>query len=248
MLLSIYTSKNRHRFSFNDLFSSSDNESLNVDLLYVNERHSKLFLETKTVRIVSLQESSIALLKKNKTVTMETIVSNVTAVCKVPKFCQELTCDLNDYVFYHKADLLELPQNRTLVVGQKIEVSCATRTTNLTVFCMNKGYLVPHPTNILCSASEDEIVETAWNRRVRSSCAECYAFGTERCIRVEGGVTCQCREGWRDFTCWRTPNQCKMTGLTCEHGKCQSQIDRVSRYGYWRVYEFMISVSLLHIM
>ncbi|VDL78091.1 unnamed protein product [Nippostrongylus brasiliensis] len=32
--------------------------------------------------------------------------------------------------------------------------------------------------------------------RIRKSCKECYRYGTEKCVKVSGGFTCQCRTNW----------------------------------------------------
>lgn len=192
----------------------------------MNERSSKMFMETKTVRIVDLWKNHPVRLITNKSVGIDTIVENATGICKTTKYCQELSCNLDDFEFFNKGDILVLPQNRTLSVNQTTRIPCSKTDKKVTVICGKKGYIFPHPTTVSCETEENTIRETPWNKRVRQTCSECYAFGTERCVKVDGGVICQCRQHWREFTCWRSPDMCNLTGLTCGHGKCQSQVDR----------------------
>lgn len=35
---------------------------------------------------------------------------------------------------------------------------------------------------------------------------------------------------FQKFTCWKSPDVCKLTGLQCLHGSCKSEVDRVLLY------------------
>ncbi|VDP20471.1 unnamed protein product [Heligmosomoides polygyrus] len=158
------------------LRNMSDARSPSVDLMFVNEKTSKLIKETRTVRIASLQMSSLVLLKVNRTVGIDEHVANATGVCKMPKSCGELSCNLGDFTYYQLGDYIVLPQPRLLAVGEKIEyslwrsssekirvnrayfagpqhrisyrVECAGSKTGakINVTCGKRGYLNPHPT------------------------------------------------------------------------------------------------------
>ncbi|XGW30166.1 hypothetical protein V3C99_009294, partial [Haemonchus contortus] len=72
-------------------------------------------------------------------------------------------------------------------------------------------------------------IKTPWTTRELNSCEQCDAYGTESCGEKEDGFVCHCYEHWSGKTCWRAPDQCKLTHLQCgEHGFCRSEVDYAS--------------------
>ncbi|VDL74229.1 unnamed protein product [Nippostrongylus brasiliensis] len=123
---------------------------------FVNERDSKLYMEEKKVRVVSLKWSTRFFLYVNETVAPRQYVENVTAACKRPKFCGEYYCNLNDYEFLVPDSVLVIPetQNRTLAVGESVTIRCNNSETEVVkVQCRQKGYLNPHPTRVACQGA-----------------------------------------------------------------------------------------------
>ncbi|VDL81736.1 unnamed protein product [Nippostrongylus brasiliensis] len=164
---------------------------------FVNERDSKLYMEEKKVRIVSLKWSTRFFLNVNETVAPRQYVENVTAACKRPKFCGDYYCSLNDYEFLVPDSVLAIPetQNRTLAVGESVTIRCNNSETDVVkVQCRQKGYLSPHPTRVACQ--EDRKLAFLKRHRIRKSCKECFLYGTERCERVPEGFVCRCRTNW----------------------------------------------------
>ncbi|WKY11919.1 hypothetical protein Q1695_003472 [Nippostrongylus brasiliensis] len=164
---------------------------------FVNERDSKLYMEEKKVRIVSLKWSTRFFLNVNETVAPRQYVENVTAACKRPKFCGDYYCNLNDYKFLVPDSVLAIPetQNRTLAVGESITIRCNNSETDVVkVQCRQKGYISPHPTRVACQ--EDRKLAFLKRHRIRKSCKECFPYGTERCDRVLEGFVCRCRTNW----------------------------------------------------
>ncbi|WKY11921.1 hypothetical protein Q1695_003472 [Nippostrongylus brasiliensis] len=193
---------------------------------FVNERDSKLYMEEKKVRIVSLKWSTRFFLNVNETVAPRQYVENVTAACKRPKFCGDYYCNLNDYKFLVPDSVLAIPetQNRTLAVGESITIRCNNSETDVVkVQCRQKGYISPHPTRVACQ--EDRKLAFLKRHRIRKSCKECFPYGTERCDRVLEGFVCRCRTNWTEPTCWRAPNLCQINQVDCgENGRCVSEI------------------------
>ncbi|WKY13055.1 hypothetical protein Q1695_004121 [Nippostrongylus brasiliensis] len=164
---------------------------------FVNERDSKLYMEEKKVRVVSLKWSTRFFLNVNETVRPRQYVENVTAACKRPKFCGEYYCNLNDYEFLVPDSVLVIPdtQNRTLAVGESVTIRCNNSETDVVkVQCRQKGYLKPHPTRVACQ--EDRKLAFLKRQRIRKSCKECFPYGTQRCERVPEGFVCRCRTNW----------------------------------------------------
>ncbi|WKY13046.1 hypothetical protein Q1695_004117 [Nippostrongylus brasiliensis] len=164
---------------------------------FVNERDSKLYMEEKKVRVVSLKWSTRFFLNVNETVRPRQYVENVTAACKRPKFCGEYYCNLNDYEFLVPDSVLAIPetQNRTLAVGESVTIRCNNSETEVVkVQCRQKGYLNPHPTRVACQ--EDRKLAFLKRQRIRKSCKECFPYGTQRCERVPEGFVCRCRTNW----------------------------------------------------
>ncbi|WKY13075.1 hypothetical protein Q1695_004131 [Nippostrongylus brasiliensis] len=193
---------------------------------FVNERDSKLYMEEKKVRVVSLRWSTRFFLNVNETVAPRQYVENVTAACKRPKFCGEYYCNLNDYEFLVPDSVLVIPetQNRTLAVGESVTIRCNNSETDVVkVQCRQKGYLNPHPTRVACQ--EDRKLAFLKRQRIRKSCKECFPYGTQRCERVPEGFVCRCRTNWTEPTCWRAPNLCQINQVDCgENGRCVSEI------------------------
>ncbi|WKY13056.1 hypothetical protein Q1695_004121 [Nippostrongylus brasiliensis] len=193
---------------------------------FVNERDSKLYMEEKKVRVVSLKWSTRFFLNVNETVRPRQYVENVTAACKRPKFCGEYYCNLNDYEFLVPDSVLVIPdtQNRTLAVGESVTIRCNNSETDVVkVQCRQKGYLKPHPTRVACQ--EDRKLAFLKRQRIRKSCKECFPYGTQRCERVPEGFVCRCRTNWTEPTCWRAPNLCEINQVDCgENGRCVSEI------------------------
>ncbi|WKY13067.1 hypothetical protein Q1695_004127 [Nippostrongylus brasiliensis] len=193
---------------------------------FVNERDSKLYMEEKKVRVVSLRWSTRFFLNVNETVAPRQYVENVTAACKRPKFCGEYHCNLNDYEFLVPDSVLAIPetQNRTLAVGESVTIRCNNSETEVVkVQCRQKGYLNPHPTRVACQ--EDRKLAFLKRHRIRKSCKECFPYGTQRCERVSEGFVCRCRTNWTEPTCWRAPNLCQINQVDCgENGRCVSEI------------------------
>ncbi|WKY13039.1 hypothetical protein Q1695_004113 [Nippostrongylus brasiliensis] len=193
---------------------------------FVNERDSKLYMEEKKVRVVSLKWSTRFFLNVNETVRPRQYVENVTAACKRPKFCGDYYCNLNDYEFLVPDSVLAIPetQNRTLAVGEIVTIRCNNSETDVVkVQCRQKGYLNPHPTRVACQ--EDRKLAFLKSQRIRKSCKECFPYGTQRCERVSEGFVCRCRTNWTEPTCWRAPNLCEINQVDCgENGRCVSEI------------------------
>ncbi|VDP24802.1 unnamed protein product [Heligmosomoides polygyrus] len=106
-------------------------------------------METKTVRIVDLWKNHPVRLITNRSVGIDSIVENATGICKTTKYCQELSCNLDDFEFFNKGDILVLPQNRTLSVNQTTRIPCSKTDKKVTVICGKKGYIFPHPTTVV---------------------------------------------------------------------------------------------------
>ncbi|WKY13041.1 hypothetical protein Q1695_004114 [Nippostrongylus brasiliensis] len=193
---------------------------------FVNERDSKLYMEEKKVRVVSLKWSTRFFLNVNETVRPRQYVENVTAACKRPKFCGDYYCNLNDYEFLVPDSKLVIPgtQNRTLAVGESVTIRCNNSETEVVkVQCRQKGYLKPHPTRVACQ--EDRKLAFLKRQRIRKSCKECFPYGTQTCERVPEGFVCRCRTNWTEPTCWRAPNLCQINHVDCgENGRCVSEI------------------------
>ncbi|WKY13069.1 hypothetical protein Q1695_004128 [Nippostrongylus brasiliensis] len=193
---------------------------------FVNERDSKLYMEEKKVRVVSLRWSTRFFLNVNETVAPRQYVENVTAACKRPKFCGEYYCNLNDYEFLVPNSVLAIPetQNRTLAVGESVTIRCNNSETEVVkVQCRQKGYLNPHPTRVACQ--EDRKLAFLKRQRTRKSCKECFPYGTQKCERVPEGFVCRCRTNWTEPTCWRAPNLCQINQVDCgQNGRCVSEI------------------------
>ncbi|WKY13064.1 hypothetical protein Q1695_004125 [Nippostrongylus brasiliensis] len=159
---------------------------------FVNERDSKLYMEEKKVRVVSLKWSTRIFLNVNETVAPRQYVENVTAACKRPKYCGEYYCNLNDYEFLVPDSVLAIPetQNRTLAVGESITIRCNNSETEVVkVQCRQKGYLNPHPTRVACQ--EYRKLAFLKRQRIRKSCKECFPYGTQKCERVPEGFSVQ---------------------------------------------------------
>ncbi|VDL75137.1 unnamed protein product [Nippostrongylus brasiliensis] len=206
--------------------ASRNNEA--VQRFFVNERDSKQYIEEKKVRVVSLERSSRFLLNVNETVGTRTYVSNVTAACKRPKYCGDFYCNLNDFEFFGTDTNLVIPDdlNRTMAVGESVTIRCTKSDTEVVkVSCRQKGYLNPHPTRIACQ--EDRKLALLKKMRIRKSCKECYRYGTEKCVKVSGGFTCQCRTNWTEPTCWRAPDLCRINQVDCgENGRCVTELTK----------------------
>ncbi|WKY13135.1 hypothetical protein Q1695_004168 [Nippostrongylus brasiliensis] len=206
--------------------ASRNNED--VQRFFVNERDSKQYMEEKKVRVVSLEKSSRFLLYVNETVRPRSYVNNVTAACKRPKYCGDFYCNLNDFEFFGTDTNLVIPDdlNRTMTVGESVTIRCTKSDTEVVkVSCRQKGYLNPHPTRIACQ--EDRKLALLKKMRIRKSCKECFRYGTEKCLKVPGGFTCQCRTNWTEPTCWRAPDLCRINQVDCgENGRCVTELTK----------------------
>ncbi|WKY13131.1 hypothetical protein Q1695_004166 [Nippostrongylus brasiliensis] len=206
--------------------ASRNNED--VQRFFVNERDSKQYMEEKKVRVVSLERSSRFLLYVNETVGPRSYVNNVTAACKRPKYCGDFYCNLNDFEFFGTDTNLVIPDdlNRTMAVGESVTIRCTKSDTEVVkVSCRQKGYLNPHPTRIACQ--EDRKLALLKKMRIRKSCKECFRYGTEKCVKVSGGFTCQCRTNWTEPTCWRAPDLCRINQVDCgENGRCVTELTK----------------------
>ncbi|WKY13072.1 hypothetical protein Q1695_004130 [Nippostrongylus brasiliensis] len=109
---------------------------------FVNERDSKLYMEAKKVRVVSLRWSTRFFLNVNETVRPRQYVENVTAACKRPKFCGEYYCNLNDYEFLVPDSVLVIQDVGTGIerwLWERASQFCGEYYCNLNDY----GFLVP---------------------------------------------------------------------------------------------------------
>ncbi|GMR35777.1 hypothetical protein PMAYCL1PPCAC_05972, partial [Pristionchus mayeri] len=81
--------------------------------------------------------------------------------------------------------------------------------------CSTRGHVEPHPSVVSCP----------FDAPFQESCEHCHPLGTHNCTMVEGlGAKCNCREGWRMFACWLSPEFC--ANRNCSgNGRCHNKID-----------------------
>ncbi|KAK6750363.1 hypothetical protein RB195_002377 [Necator americanus] len=206
-------------------------------LFFVNEHDSEMIKKNRTVRIVSIEGSTNFALAVNRTAGLSETIEDVNALCRKTKYCNEMQCNLDDFVFYGISTKLILPSNyKKLDIGQSLNVSCAEQNSSkvIEVTCGERGTLQPYPPSIICSVDDSDgkelkDAEVPMNNEIRKSCDECNQIGTDRCEEVEGGFMCFCKPNWSGAVCWISPNQCEIQQLQCGHnGTCFSEVDRGS--------------------
>ncbi|ETN77509.1 EGF-like domain protein [Necator americanus] len=167
-------------------------------LFFVNEHDSEMIKKNRTVRIVSIEGSTNFALAVNRTAGLSETIEDVNALCRKTKYCNEMQCNLDDFVFYGISTKLILPSNyKKLDIGQNSD------------------------------GKELKDAEVPMNNEIRKSCDECNQIGTDRCEEVEGGFMCFCKPNWSGAVCWISPNQCEIQQLQCGHnGTCFSEVDR----------------------
>ncbi|KAK6750361.1 hypothetical protein RB195_002377 [Necator americanus] len=204
-------------------------------LFFVNEHDSEMIKKNRTVRIVSIEGSTNFALAVNRTAGLSETIEDVNALCRKTKYCNEMQCNLDDFVFYGISTKLILPSNyKKLDIGQSLNVSCAEQNSSkvIEVTCGERGTLQPYPPSIICSVDDSDgkelkDAEVPMNNEIRKSCDECNQIGTDRCEEVEGGFMCFCKPNWSGAVCWISPNQCEIQQLQCGHnGTCFSEVDR----------------------
>ncbi|VDL78175.1 unnamed protein product [Nippostrongylus brasiliensis] len=161
-----------------------------------------------------------------------------------PNYCYRLLQDIRSTINYREAfhlcaveekgDMADEVDLRDGLVQQLLrnaryasnDIRCTKSDTEVVkVSCRQKGYLNPHPTRIACQ--EDRKLALLKKMRIRKSCKECYQYGTEKCVKVSGGFTCQCRTNWTEPTCWQAPDLCRINQVDCgENGRCVTELTK----------------------
>ncbi|KAK0402924.1 hypothetical protein QR680_016615 [Steinernema hermaphroditum] len=162
-------------------------------------------------------------------------VEDLVGICRKPKFCTPVKCNVSQYFLNPSAvNLILLEDVELLHVKQSTKVLCNVTGTEIEVTCQGSGFLTPYADATGCFGKEEVVEElrrkekeaiiAGWytNKPVRS-CRECSPRGTANCTNNgNGSFSCNCLPGWVGTLCGKSPDYCDKKGRCQNGGKCHN--------------------------
>uniref|UniRef100_A0A0N5AEE5 EGF-like domain-containing protein n=1 Tax=Syphacia muris TaxID=451379 RepID=A0A0N5AEE5_9BILA len=211
------------------------NEKPTLELIFVRADTTTEYKKTRLVKIINLTASNYYYRSVYKTISSTQPIANITAICKMTKYCNKPKCDFS--VFKNEnvnQRYLQLPAEESIDIGEKASLQCTAdpdQPKKIVYYCNADGAFDPHPSEQLCQPKKDEgkteiedpIEDSSLEYGVQT-CDECSDRGTENCTKLQVGYQCICKDGWTASTCWKSPRYCSR--IQCgEHGKCVEKVD-----------------------
>uniref|UniRef100_A0A914YXK1 EGF-like domain-containing protein n=1 Tax=Panagrolaimus superbus TaxID=310955 RepID=A0A914YXK1_9BILA len=193
-----------------------DSQNSNITLTFTNAVPTKTFKLTQIIRSIDMTKLTYGSMTVTGLSANEKY-ANLSAICRIGKFCEEYTCPIEEYFMSASAEYFKTAESPSTVLkaGETLNVQCtAIPKRSFQLKCDPRGYLIPDSSMIKCQG--DNQMESEPEGFVKL-CENCDKFNTESCEELPtGDYQCICKKYFSGETCRYPINAC--TNITCKNG------------------------------